>query len=146
MENRQIIEINGVKLEVDLSTAKVVENYRVGDIVKVLTKAYSNEWQSHAGTIVGFDAFRNRPTIIIAYIENSYNTDIKFIYYNADTENVEICPANSNDLAFSKETVIESMNREIANMKAKIEEIEQKRDFFINNFSQCFSFANSRES
>jgi len=36
MENKKIIEVNGVKLEVDLSSAKVIEEYRVGDVIKVL--------------------------------------------------------------------------------------------------------------
>ena len=138
MENKQIIEINGVKLEVNLTNARVVENYRVGDVVKVLRKEYNNQWKSHSGTIVGFDAFKNRPTIIIAYVDDGYNTDIHFLYYNADTENAEICPANSNDLAFSKESVIEKMNRDIAKKKAEIDEIEQKRNFFIEHFSRCF--------
>jgi len=138
MENKQIIEINGVKLEVDLTNARVIENYRVGDVVKVLRKEYNNQWKSHSGTIVGFDAFENRPTIIIAYVDDGYNADIHFLYYNADTENAEICPANSNDLAFSKESVIEKMNRDIAKKKAEIDEIEQKRNFFIEHFSRCF--------
>jgi len=34
--SKQIIEINGVKLEVDLSTAKRIDEFRVGDTVKVL--------------------------------------------------------------------------------------------------------------
>ena len=33
--SKQIIEINGVKLEVDLSTAKRIDEFRVGDTVKV---------------------------------------------------------------------------------------------------------------
>ena len=138
-ENKTIIEINGVKLEVDLSNARVIENYRIGDIVKVLCKGYGESWHSYSGTIIGFDAFKNRPTIIVAYIESSYcSTDIKFLYYNTDTTDVEICPANNNDLAYSKETIIEHMNRDMAKKKAEIDEIEQKRDFFIRNFSRCF--------
>lgn len=41
-ESKRIIEINGVKLDVDLSQCKVVENYKVGDAVKVLVKEYSS--------------------------------------------------------------------------------------------------------
>lgn len=131
---KTIIEINGVKLEVDLSTARKIEEYRVGDVVKVLVKEYQT-YSSYPGTIVGFDAFKNLPTIIIAYLKDSYNSStVNFLYYNAETKDVEICPANPNDLAFSKETVIERMNRDIAKKKAEIEEIEQKRDFFITHF------------
>lgn len=142
MENKQIIVINGVKLEVDLSNAKVIENYRIGDVVKVLRKEYGGSWQSYSGTIIGFDAFENRPTIIIAYLESGYSADIRFLYYNADTTDAEICLANKNDLACSKETVVERMNRDIAKKKAEIDEIKQKRDFFINHFSRCFGDVN----
>ncbi len=122
----KIIEVNGVKLEVDLSQAKVIENYRVGDVVKILKKTYGDRWESYPGTIVGFDNFKNMPTIIIAYLENSYNSsDIKFLYFNSSTDDAEICPANGNDPVFHKETVIEKMNRDIANKKAEIDEIEQ---------------------
>jgi len=35
-ENKRIIEINGVKLEVDLTTARRIDEFKVGDTVKVL--------------------------------------------------------------------------------------------------------------
>ena len=38
-EQKRIVEIGGVKIEVDLRTAKRVDSYRVGDPVKVLTKS-----------------------------------------------------------------------------------------------------------
>ena len=34
-ENKRIIEVNGVKMEIDLRQAKVIDNYKVGDYVKV---------------------------------------------------------------------------------------------------------------
>ena len=54
MENKRIIEINGVKLEVDMSTAKKIDEYRVGDNVKVLKKDYSGNYDVLAGVIVEF--------------------------------------------------------------------------------------------
>lgn len=41
MEERRIVEINGVKIEVDMRTAKRVDSFRVGDNVKVLDKDYN---------------------------------------------------------------------------------------------------------
>lgn len=142
MENtKEIIEINGIKFEVDLRSAKRIEEYHVGDVVKVLIKQYGS-YKSCAGTIVGFDAFKELPTIIVAYVDSDYNSmDIKFIYYNAETKDVEICLADKNDLTFTKETVIDRMNQDISKKKAEIAEIEKKRDFFINNFSKCFNFS-----
>ena len=74
MSEKTIIEINGVKMEIDLRQATVVENFKVGDKVKVLIKTYNDSFQSHVGTIVGFDAFKERPTIILAYLANDYGS------------------------------------------------------------------------
>lgn len=134
--SKEIIEINGVKLEVDLTNARVVDEYHIGDVVKVLKKQYS-DYKSFAGTIVGFDPFKNLPTIIIAYL-NDYNTTIEFLYYNAESKDVEICMANPNDITFTKDTVVDAMNKDIQKKKAEITELEIKRDYFINHFSQCF--------
>ena len=90
-DNMKLIEVNGVKLEVDMRYAKKVEQYRVGDKVKVLIKKYSDTSTSHIGVIVGFDNFEQRPTIIVAYIESDYSgTKLNFVHINKDTKDVEI--------------------------------------------------------
>lgn len=58
MENgKTIIEVNGVKLEVDLRTARRIDEIRIGDRVKVLIKGYS-DYKVHAGTVIGFEPSR----------------------------------------------------------------------------------------
>ena len=42
MEEKRIVEIDGVKIEVDLRTAKRIDTFAVGDNVKVLCKEYNN--------------------------------------------------------------------------------------------------------
>ena len=49
-EFRRVVEIEGVKVEVDLRTAKKVDTYRVGDAIRVLVKSYSG-WDTHPGVI-----------------------------------------------------------------------------------------------
>lgn len=46
MSETTIIEINGVKLEIDLRHAKRIDNLRVGDTVKVLRKRYDDSYES----------------------------------------------------------------------------------------------------
>ena len=58
MDNKRIIEINGIKLEVDLSTAKRIDEFRVGDNVKVLRKGYNDNFEVLAGVIVEFVNFK----------------------------------------------------------------------------------------
>jgi hypothetical protein len=137
METR-IIEINGVKLEIDLRTAKTVENYKVGDPVKVLTKHY-DAYKSHPGVIIGFDAFKALPTIIIAYLEIEYSgASLKFVYLNAESKDVEICPANEKDMPVERARVIELLNKEITTSEEKTKELIAKRDYFINSFGIYF--------
>ena len=39
-DNKRIIEINGIKMEVDLRNAKRIDTFKVGDPVKVLDMTY----------------------------------------------------------------------------------------------------------
>lgn len=143
MENKtkKIIEINGIKMEVDLRDAKVVDSYKVGDRVKVLRKSYPDSYESFIGTIIGFDEFRNLPTIIIAYITKTYSSDadIKFVYLNSQSKDIEICKANENELYLDKESIAASFEQAIKNKRDEIKELEQKRDIFLKNFGQYFN-------
>lgn len=135
----RVIEINGTKFEVDLSSAKRIDEFKVGDVVKVLKKEYST-YSSYAGTIVGFDNFKTHPTIIIAYLRDGYNSaEIEYIYYNSETDDVEICAANPNDICFDANNVVDKMNMEINNLKDKINELERKKKFFVEHYNKCFS-------
>ena len=138
-DTKRIVEINGVKMEVDLREARTIDAFRVGDKVKVLVKQYSS-YESFPGMIIGFDEFKNLPTIVVAYVESKYSTaDIKFVYINAETQDTEICPANRLDLPVSEATVIDLFNRDIQKRRQEIEELERKRDYFTQNFNKYFA-------
>jgi hypothetical protein len=136
--NKRIIEVNGVKLEVDLTTARRVDEFRVGSRVKVLVKQYE-KYTSRAGVIVGFDNFKARPTIIVAYIDVDYNSAaLKYAHINADTPDIEICAADPDDLPLQKHSVLQRMDREIEAEKAKVRDLEQSRDHFLRMFGTYF--------
>lgn len=95
---KHIVEINGVKLEVDLRTAKRIENYKVGDPVKVLVKSYGDNYKTNVGMIVGFDDFPSLPTITIMYVESEYSSaSVKFVSINSATKDVELAPMHELD-------------------------------------------------
>lgn len=136
MENgKTIIEVNGVKLEVDLRTAKRVDELRVGDRVKVLIKGYS-EYKVHAGTIVGFEPFQNLPTVIVAYLEHDWaSVGVKFLYFNAQTKETEIVKAIDDDqLDINKADILQRFDKEIAKKHEEAEDLERRRKFFVDNF------------
>jgi hypothetical protein len=135
MSKLTTIEINGVKMQVDLRYAKRIDELRVGDRVKVLIKNYS-DYKVHAGTIIGFEPFAKLPTIIVAYIEQEYNgTDVKFVNYNAQSKDVEIVKAIDDDaLEIAKADVIESLESKIRKHEYDIQELQRKKEYFLRNF------------
>jgi len=138
MEEKKIIEINGVKMEVDLRNCRVIENFRVGDNVKLLIKQYDS-YKDSAGVIVGFDNFKERPTIIIAYLDVSYSeASIKFAYFNKDTKDIEMVQANDNDLPFKKSRVLELLDKDILKKEKELEEAKHKKDHFLAWFGKYF--------
>ena len=92
MEKKEttIIEINGVKLEVDLRHAKRIDELTIGSPVKCLVKKYES-YAVYPGIIIGFEPFLSLPTIVVAYLEtDTYNADIKFVAFNTNTKDFEI--------------------------------------------------------
>ena len=141
-EETTIIEINGVKLEVDLRHAKRVDTLRVGDRVKLLEKQYGNSIKIHPAIIAGFEPFQSAPTIIVAYLEISYSTaDVKFAYINtADEESkkFELVPSIDNDLPVDPSDILELMDREIARKQVDVDDLKRRREFFMTNFQKYF--------
>lgn len=135
---KRIIEINGEKFEVDLRSAKKIENFKVGDKVKLLKKGYSS-YEPYPGLIIGFEPFKETPTIVIAYLEVNYNTaDIKFEYFNNKTKDVEVCPMEVFDMPIEKAQVIEKFEKEILCKQDEVEKLKAKKDYFIKMFGKYF--------
>ena len=136
-----VIEINGVKLEVDLRHAKRIDTLRIGDRVKLLEKQYSNNVTVHPGVIAGFEPFPSAPTIIVAYIERSYKAaELKFAYLRTnDTEcKFEIVPSIDGDLALNPGDIVSEMNAQILSKEQEIADLAMRRDYFLANFQKYF--------
>lgn len=138
MSEKQIIEVNGIKMEVDLRQARVIENYKVGDNVKVLIKNYSG-YENHPGVIIGFDQFNMLPTINICYVDMSYSkAEVKFIYLNEKTENVEIVHMSEHELKIDRNKAIDYLDRVIFKASEELLELQRKKEYFIDKFNQHF--------
>lgn len=139
MTTKRIIEINGIKMEVDLRDVKIIENYKVGDSIKVLTKKYSDNYESHVGVIIGFDNFEVHPTVVIAYLKIEYSkASIEFLYFNSTTKDVEITQLNEWDLPLQKSEVLEKFNKEVAIKEQELQEIKSKMIVFEKMFGKYF--------
>ena len=137
MEQKRIVEIDGVKIEVDLRTAKRVDSYKVGDNVKILEKE-SSDYKVKPGIIVDFAEFNELPTIVIAvFEEGSYYSrpSIKFINYNAKTsEKIEMVPASEDEIKVSRDSVVEMFEREISKKKNELLDLQNQLDYFMEKF------------
>jgi hypothetical protein len=134
-----IIEINGVKLEVDLRTARRIDTLHVGDRVKCLVKSYSS-MKTLPGIVVGFDPFPSLPTIVVAYIDDGYMSDaLKFQSFNAGTKDFEVvADLDNNPLQCEKANVVARFDRDITKKQHEVEELEAQKQFFIDHFGRYF--------
>jgi hypothetical protein len=140
MENKRIIEINGVKIEIDLEGVNVNNNFKVGDYVKILIKEHFG-FKSYIGNIIGFDNYQKTPTIVIAYLRNEFGyatTTIEFIYLNSNSENIEITALHDWDIPLKKMTILEQFQKEILIKEQEVLEMKNKADIFEILFGKYF--------
>lgn len=138
MDNKKIIEVNGIKLEVDMRYAKRIDEFRVGDTVKVLDNRNGrNEMRS--GVITDFANFKELPTIMVAvYKGGDYWSmpTIEFIPYNAETTDVEIVGVSAEEVLVSRETIVQKFDDNIAKKRDELNDLIIKRDTFVKYFGK----------
>lgn len=136
MSDKKIIEVNGIKLEVDMRYAKRIDEFKVGDTVKVLDNRNDrNELKS--GVITDFANFKELPTIMVAvYKSGDYWSapTIEFIPYNAETEGIEIVGVSAEEVIVSRETIVQKFNDNIERKRDELNDLIIKRDTFVKYF------------
>lgn len=138
--NKKIIEIAGVKLEIDMTTAKVITNYKVGDCVKLLMKQYGDTFNIYPGIIAGFDDFATMPSITVAYIDSGYSGDvIKFKHVSSQSKDVELCPLQGYEFPHERSTMIDKFERAVTTKEEELRDLRSKYNFFLKNFGKYFS-------
>ena len=136
---KQIIEINGIKMEVDLREAQTIETYKVGDHVKLLVPQYGDSFKSHSAAIIGFDAFAKQPTIIAAYLDADFGkASVKLAYINNGSK-YEIVHACDGDIPFSKQQVIELLDTAIGGKQKELDEAKWHKSQFETWFGKYFA-------
>lgn len=135
-KNMKIVEINGVKIEVDMRKAKQVNTYKVGDSVKVLVKEYES-FKVKYGVIVDFADFSALPSIVVAYLDGWNNDDIKYVDINNNSQ-IEIAPCSDDEIKLDKEGILRKMNKEIEEKESEIREIKEKIRVFNKRFGEIF--------
>ena len=130
-ESKRIIEINGVKIEVDLRAAKRIDEFKVGDNVKILKKD-STTYEVLAGVIIDFVDFKELPTIQIATFKSDYGgTHIDFINFNAETKEIEMCAVSEHELVLEKNSVVDKLNAEIDKKQSEVDDLLTKKNYLV---------------
>lgn len=136
MSEKRIVEINGVKLEVDMRYARRIDEFKVGDTVKVLDNR-NDKNEVRTGVITDFANFKELPTLVLAvYRAGDFwsKPSIEFIPFNAQTENIEIVGVSAEEIIVSKDTIVQKFDDEIAKARDVLNDLIIKRDTFVKYF------------
>ena len=137
-EHKHIVEINGIKIEVDLRTAKRIDEFKVGDCVKVLEKNH-NGHNIYPGVIVDFVEFKTLPTIQIAVFKMDYSGHhLQFINFNSETKDYEFTRVSEHELHIDKDRVIDRINMEIEKKRGELMALENKKNYLMKHFGEFF--------
>ena len=138
--SKQIIEINGVKMEIDTRSAVRLDTFSIGTRVKVLTKTYSG-YQVRHGIVIGFEPFKQLPTIIVAVAALTYGeAKVEFLYFNAETKETELVVALDDDAAdLDKNAFVKQVDYEIDKKRAEIRQLEERRAYFLDKFKSFWT-------
>ena len=132
-EEKRIIEIAGIKMEVDMRHVKRIDTFKVGSPVKLLKKQYSDEYRSYPGIIVGLTEFKENPAIDILYVDGH---DVSFLTVTGSSKNIEMAPMNPNEFVFEKKDIIAQLSKNCDDKYAEYVKAVQKRNAFIYNFGK----------
>lgn len=142
IEQIQQFAVGAVTIAASRNQAIRAEVLKVGDPVRVLIKPSYGTPEVHTGVIVGFEPFKERPTIIIAYIEQAYNkAEMKMLYFNGnEKQDAEILAAPQDiNIDVERSRVLDWFNAEEQKKLAEVDEIRLKRQYFNRYFGSLVS-------
>lgn len=135
----KIIEVNGIKMEVDLREAKVINKFKVGDPVKLI-KNDSGNVKIMAAAISGFVMTDKLSAIEVVWLEEDYWSGIKFMtaVITSKTTEYELVAYSEHDRILNKQSVLNCFNKKQDELEAKLDELRAKRQYFEDNFGKLF--------
>jgi hypothetical protein len=139
-ENKRIVEIDGVKIEVDLRTAKVIDHYKIGDPVQILHPGEGYGCGIKAGVIVGFCDFDKNPAIEIIELDHDYSgVNFKTVTVIGGQKNsVQIAPYDKYQGLVSQADIVTRFDREIQKKELELADLKLKKKYFIDDFAKAF--------
>ncbi len=144
-EQNKIIEINGMKFEVDARTATLrqLSTLKIGAKVKVL-----KDNTVYCGVIIGFEPFEKDPVVVVCYMDGGYysSPDLKFLYYKKDSKEQIIVSTEDDDGSIERDSIVGKLNSSIATKQREIIDLEDKKNYFLKNFKVYWDKFEIKES
>jgi hypothetical protein len=134
----ETVKVRDVAIEVMPQMARRTETLRVGSKVKVLIKeAYQKDHKVHPGVVVGFEPFKELPTVVIAYADISWSDcNIRFLYLNENTKDAEVIAACDLDHGIDNGAAEKWFARQIEAKTREAADLAAKREFFRSHFGE----------
>lgn len=134
--NIQNFSVGAVTIAASRDAAIRAELLKVGDPVRVLSNPSYGEPTVSTGVIVGFEPFKELPTIIVAYIEASFSkAEMKMLYFNDKSTGHEILPAAPDtNIEIERSRVLDWFDSEETTALAAVDEVRAKRRYFEKYF------------
>lgn len=138
---KKIIEVNGIKMEMDMRTASVqsIDTFKVGDAVMVLIKEDSKT-QALPAVITAFANFKEKPTIVVHYLRESWSSvELKVAYINSDTTDTQIVLVEDGVKSFESSRIKEKFEKEVRNAEDELLKKQRQLDNFNRTFGMLCS-------
>lgn len=134
------VEVNEAMVKIGLKKEEVVNNYKVGNYIKLLIKDVF-DFENYPGRIVGIYYSNDEPIIVVAYLKQPFDRfNIGYIEISLSSEDVKIAPLNDWDfpiewLSRLKRFKIEilSKEQEVTEMKSNVKRFEQIFDEYFED-------------
>lgn len=139
--NIQNFAVGAITLAASRDAAVRAEVLRVGDAVRVMSKPSYGSPKVSTGVIVGFEPFKELPTVIVAYIECDYSkAEMKMLYFNDKATEFEILPAAPDtNIEIEKSRVLDWFDSEEQKALASVDEVRAKRRYFDKYFGSVMA-------
>ncbi len=146
MDSKQIVEIKGIKMEVDYreGTSTRVDTFKVGTKVKLLTKGYGGDYSVRPGIIVGFDQFKQLPSIKVMVVNAGYAGGVEYVSFNEGLKDAELISAEDDEeLIAKKDAVIGTLSRDVETKRVAYEAAQDTLRLFQKHYGAAQEKAES---
>lgn len=136
-ETKRIIEVNGVKVEIDLRQAKQIETFAVGDTVKVFEKQYNDSYEVFPGVITGFAQCLDFASIEVIIMRVSYS-EVKFenISINSGSTKYVLATFTQYDGMLNKERIMKALDEKINSAEIALETAKRNKELFLSEIGK----------